>query len=195
MSALPKRKLTATEYLDIERRAEFKSEFFDGEMFAMAGASRHHNIVNENLSTELGARLKGGRCRTLSRDQRVRIERTGLYCYPDLVIVCGTPEYAVEDPDTLINPRAIIEVLSGSTERYDRTTKYRHYQKLPSVTEYILVSQDEPLCERFTRLADGTWTVASFVGLDSILVLTSVPVEIPLADIFNGVTFPEPPPR
>ena len=195
MSALPNRKLTAAEYLDIERRAEFKSEFFDGEMFAMAGASRHHNFVNENLSGELHARLKGGRCRTLSRDQRVRIERTGLYCYPDLVIVCGTPEYAVEDPDTLINPRAIIEVLSDSTERYDRTTKYRHYQKLPSVTEYILVSQDEPLCERFTRLADGTWTVTSFVGLDSILVLTSVPVEIPLADIFNGVTFPEPPPR
>ena len=195
MSALPKRKLTAAEYLDIERRAEFKSEFFDGEMFAMAGASRHHSFVNENLSGELHARLKGGRCRALSRDQRVRIERSGLYCYPDLVIVCGTPEYAAEDPDTLINPRAIIEVLSDSTERYDRTTKFRHYQQLISVMEYILVSQHEPVCERFTRLADGTWTVTSFVGLDSTLVLTSVPVEIPLADIFNGVIFPEPPPR
>ena len=195
MSAAPKRKLTATEYLAIERRADFKSEFFDGEMFAVAGASRFHNFVNENLSTEVGAKLKGSRCRTLSRDQRVWIERTGLYCYPDLIIVCGTPEYADEDPDALINPRVIFEVMSESTERYDRTTKLRHYQQLPSVVDYVLVSHDEPVCERFTRLPDGNWTVTSFVGLESTLVLTSVPVELPLADIFDGVDFPDPMPR
>ncbi len=192
MSAMPKTRLTVAEYLAIERRAEFKSEFFDGEMFAMAGASRHHNVINENLSTEIGARLKGGRCRTLSRDQRLKIDRTGLYCYPDLVIVCGPPEYADEDPDTLVNPRVVVEVLSDSTARYDRTTKFRHYQQLPSVQEYILVTQDEPLCERFSRQPDGTWVVDSFVGLDATLELKSVPIRIPLREIYAGVSFPEP---
>jgi len=195
MSALPKtKKLTVAEYLAIERQAEFKSEFFDGEMFAMAGASRHHNIVNENLSGELFSRLKGGPCRTLSRDQRLKIDRTGLYCYPDLVIVCGPPEYAAEDPDTLVNPLVVVEVLSDSTERYDRTTKFRHYQQLPSVQEYILVAQDEPLCERFYR-RDNEWVVDSFVGLDATLELKSLLVQVPLAEIYAGVKFPETMPR
>jgi len=195
MSALPKtKKLTVAEYLAIERQAEFKSEFFDGEMFAMAGASRHHNIVNENLSGELFSRLKGGPCRTLSRDQRLKIDRTGLYCYPDLVIVCGPPEYAAEDPDTLVNPLVVVEVLSDSTERYDRTTKFRHYQQLPSLQEYILVAQDEPLCERFYR-RDNEWVVDSFVGLDATLELKSLLVQVPLAEIYAGVKFPETMPR
>ncbi len=189
MTALPKRKLTAAEYLVIERAAEFKSEFYAGEMFAMAGTSCEHNTVNENLSTELGARLKGGPCRTFSRDLRVRVERTGLYCYPDLVIVCGPAEYAAEDRDTLVNPRVVFEVLSPSTERYDRTTKFRHYQQLPSVEEYVLVAQDEPWCERYVRQADGAWAQVLFVGLDAVLELKSVPVAVPLADVYAGVAF------
>lgn len=192
MTALPKSRLTVAEYLAIERKAEFKSEFFDGQMYAMAGANRHHNIANENLSTEIGGLLKGTQCRTLSRDQRVRIGSTGLYCYPDLIIVCGPPEYAIEDPDTLVNPRVIVEVLSDSTERYDRTTKFEHYQQLPSVMEYVMVSQHQPRCERFTRTAGGVWTFAAFVGMDAKLELTSVPVQVPLADIYTGVVFPEP---
>lgn len=195
MGALPKPKLTVAEYLAIERRAEFKSEFFDGEMFAMAGASREHNIVNENLSLEIGSRLRGTPCRTLSRDQRVTIDRTGLYCYPDLVIVCGPPEYAAEDRDTLINPQVIIEVLSPSSERHDRTTKFRHYQQLASVGEYILISQDEPVCERYVRLPDGAWALVSFVGLADTLSFATVPVQIPLADVYAGVAFPEIPSR
>jgi len=195
LSALAKTKLTVAEYLAIERRAEFKSEFYDGEMFAMAGASRQHNVINENLSGELFSRLKGGPCRTLSRDQRLKIDRTGLYCYPDLVIVCGPPEYAGEDPDTLVNPRVIVEVLSDSTERYDRTTKFRHYQQLASVQEYVLVTPDEPLCERFSRQANGLWAVESYVGLEATLDLKSVPVQVPLSDIYAGVSFPEPMPR
>ncbi len=195
MSAMPKPRLTVAQYLERERRAEFKSEFFDGEMFAMAGASHHHNAVNENLSIDIGSQLRGGPCRTYSRDLRVKIDRTGLYCYPDLVIVRGPPEFAPEDPDTLVNPRVVVEVLSDSTERYDRTTKFRHYQQLPSVMEYVLVSQDEPMCERFARQPDGAWTFEAFVGLEAALVLTSVPVRLPLAAIFADITFPEPPPR
>ena len=195
MSAMRKPKLSVAQYLALEKRAEFKSEFFDGEMFAMAGASRFHNRVNENLSLRIGMRLLDGPCQTLSRDQRVEIGRTGLYCYPDLIIVCGEPEYSYLDPDTLINPRVVIEVLSESTERHDRTTKFRHYQQLPSIQEYILVSQDEPMCERFSRTPDGLWVVTSFVGLDATLELASIPIRIPLAEIFAGVTFPDPPPR
>jgi Uma2 family endonuclease len=190
MTALPKAKLTVAEYLAIERRAEFKSEFYDGEMFAMAGASLPHNAVTENLSVRIGGQILGGPCRTYSRDLRVRVERTGLYCYPDLVIVCGEPQMAEEDKDTLTNPRVVFEVLSPSTERYDRRTKYRHYQQLPSVQEYVLVAQDEALCEQFVRQADGSWTHVLSVGLDAALELKSVPVAVPLADVYAGVTFP-----
>ena len=192
MSAVPKPKLTVAEYLAIEREAEFKSEFYDGEMFAMAGASLEHNRVSENLSIEIGKRLTSGPCQSFSRDLRVRIERTGLYCYPDLVIVCGEPLMADEDEDTLVNPCVVFEVLSPSTERYDRTIKLRHSKQLQSVQEYVLVAQDEPLCERFTRQPDGSWTHAEFVGLNATLELTAVPVAVPLADVYTRVTFPPP---
>jgi Uma2 family endonuclease len=195
MSAVPKRKLTPAEYLAIEKTAELKSEFFNGEMFAMAGASRPHNRVKENLAIEIGSRLKGGVCQSFSSDQRVLVNRTGLYTYPDLLIVCGEVESTGDDEDTITNPRVIVEVLSPSTERYDRTTKFDHYQQIPSVQEYILVAQDAARCERFTRQADGTWGYTSFVGLEAVLALTSVPVQVPLADIFAGVEFPETPPR
>lgn len=196
MSAVPKAKLTVAEYLATERRAAFKSEFYNGEMFAMAGASVEHNRVSENLSIEIGGRLKGGPCQSFSRDLRVRIRRTGLYCYPDLVIVCGEPQYAEEDRDTLVNPRVVFEVLSPSTERYDRTTKFHHYKQLPSVEEYVLVAQDRAWCDRFVRQADGSWAHVEFVGLDATLELKSVPVAVPLADVYARVEFPppEPPP-
>ncbi len=191
MSALRKSKMTVAEYLEIERTAEFKSEFFDGVMYAMAGASPPHNFIKENLSGELHAQLKGGPCRSLSGDQRVRVERTGLYTYPDLLIFCGSPEYSVEDPFCLINPVTVIEILSPSTERYDRGVKFRNYQLIPSLIEYIMVAQDEPAIERFVRRADGTWVIDWCNGLDATLVFTSVAAQIPLADIYAGVTFPE----
>ena len=191
MSAVPKpRKLTVAEYLALEEKAERRSEFSDGEMFQMAGASREHNAITRNLTAELDNRLKDGSCQVFAADQRVKVDRTGLYTYPDLLIVCGEPEYAAEDRNTLTNPRVVIEVLSPSTERYDRTTKFRHYKQLPSVQEYVLVSQDEPLVERFTRAADGSWPQVEFVGLDATLALATVPAAVPLADVFRGVEFP-----
>src|SRR5207248_621232 len=132
MSAAPKRRLTLEEYFALERKAPFKSEFFGGEMFAMAGASTNHNIIKENVIIELGIRLKGGPCRTLSSDQRVKVERTGLVTYPDVVILCDKPASAAEDADTIVNPVAIIEILSPTTERYDRGTKFRNYQQIPT---------------------------------------------------------------
>jgi Uma2 family endonuclease len=193
MSAVPQRKLTAAEYLAIEKKADFKSEFFNGEMFAMAGASRQHNRLKDNMVIRIGSQLLGGPCQTFSSDQRVLIDRTGLYCYPDLLIVCGEVESTEDDEDTITNPRVVIEVLSPTTERYDRGAKFRHYQQMPSVQEYVLVSQDEAVVERFVRQADGSWALVSFVGLDAELALTAVPVRVPLADIYAGVDFPAPP--
>ena len=191
MSALQKSSLTSLQYLALERRAEFKSEFYKGEMFAMAGASHKHNRVKENLIGELYSQLKHGRCSTYSSDQRVLVDRTGLYTYPDIVILCGPAEFDPNDADTLINPTAIIEVLSPSTEKYDRGAKFRNYQQIASLNEYVLVGQDEAVIERFIRQSDGSWGLVSFVGLNATLVFTSVPAGIPLADIYAGVDFPD----
>ncbi|MFO0811351.1 MAG: Uma2 family endonuclease [Gemmataceae bacterium] len=194
MSAIPKpRKLTVAEYLAIEAKAETKSEFYDGEMFAMAGASPPHNFIKENLSVEVGSRLRGSRCRTLSGDQRVMIPRTGLYTYPDLVIVCGRPEFDPADPNTLINPVVVVEILSPSTERYDRGAKFRQYQKLASVGEIVLVSQDQPLVQVFARQPDGRWLLTTFDDPSGEFSLTSVPVAVPLADVYRDVEWPDAP--
>jgi Uma2 family endonuclease len=193
MSAVPKRKLTEAEYLALERAAEFKSEFYNGEMFAMAGASREHNRIKENLIGELFGRLKGGPCRTYSSDQRLKVSRTGLYTYPDIVIVCGQAEYDANDRDTLLNPTVVIEVLSPSTEQYDRVTKLRQYKQLPSLREYVLVSQKEPAVDSFVRKPDGKWEWVDAQGLSGELVLQSVPARIPLTDVYAGVEFPDAP--
>jgi len=193
MSAVPKpKKLTVAEYFEIEEKAERRSEFFDGEMFLMAGASREHNAITRNLTAELHIRLKDGSCQVFVADQRVKVDRSGLYTYPDLLIVCGPPEYAAENRNTLLNPKVVLEVLSESTEKYDRTTKFRHYKQLPSVMEYVLVAQDEPLVERFTRLSDGSWAQSEFFGLDATMTLTTVAVSVPLSEIYRGVEFPTP---
>lgn len=191
MCAVPKQKLTAAEYLVRERQSDVKSEFFNGDVFAMTGASREHNRIKENLVGELFTRLKGGKCQTFSSDQRVLVEATGLYTYPDIVLVCGSAKYDAADRDTLTNPIAIIEVLSPSTERYDHGAKFRNYQQITSMIEYVVVAQDEPVCERFVRQTDGSWALVSFVGLTAALTLTSVAASIPLSDVYAGIDFPE----
>ena len=194
MSALPKLILTPREYLAIERRADFKSEFFAGEMFAMAGASRDHNKVKDSLIAALRAAFRGGPCTTYSSDQRVLVDSTGLYTYPDIVVVCGPEKISPDDDETLVNPTAIIEVLSPSTEKYDRGAKFRNYKQIPSLQEYILVAQDEALIDRYIRQADGSWALISFVGLDDTLVFTSVLASVPLAEVYAGIAFDEPTP-
>lgn len=196
MTALPKRKLTAEEYLGIERDAEFKSEFYDGEMYAMAGATVEHNRVKENLAREIGNRLLDGPCDLFSSDQRILINQTGMYAYPDIVVVCGPVETVGNDGFTIINPRILIEVLSPSTELYDRNVKRRHYSRIESLQEYIIVAQNQPQIDRFVRQTDGTWSLKVFQGIGEIFSLTSLPIEIPLAKIYRNVTFPEvAPPR
>ncbi len=190
MTALPKRKLTAAEYLEIDRKAEIRSEFYDGVMYEMHRVGIDHNSIKQNLVGELGSHLKGGPCRSLSSTQRVYIERTGMFAYPDILVVCKPIELAGCDANTIVNPRIIFEVLSPSTERYDREVKLRHYGQIESLQEYILVSQDIPQIHRLVRQADGTWSLKVFHGIEETFSLTSLPIEIPLADVYSNVEFP-----
>jgi Uma2 family endonuclease len=143
MSAIPKTKLTAKDYLEFERNSDIKHEYFDGEIFEMSGAKRNHNKITTNLSGLVWQHLKGKNCENYSNDMRVFVPETGLYTYPDLVVVCGEPQFQDDVFDTLLNPVLLVEVLSDSTESYDRGKKFQHYRSIESLQEYILVSQNE----------------------------------------------------
>jgi len=188
MSAVPKKKYTEAEYLELERASDVKHEFYNGEIFAMAGASRQHNELKENLGGEIFNRLKGGPCRTYGSDQRVKVERTGLYAYPDYVIVCGAPQFEqLGGLDVLLNPQVVFELLSETTEKNDRGLKFLHYRRLPSMREYVLVSQDRKQLERYVRQPDDTWLLTVFDDPMGEFTLATVPVSIPLADIYRDV--------
>ena len=200
MSAAPKpQKMTVAEYLARERDALEKSEYLDGEVWplhppnerGMAGASRPHNEIADNLVRAVGNRLEGSGCRTYSRDQKVRTGPKGLYTYPDVIVACGDRQFAADDADTLLNPQVIIEVLSDTTERYDRGRKFRQYERIAALREYVLVAQDEPLVERWVRQPDGSWNRTTFEGLDADMELATVPVRVPMAAVYADVTFPE----
>ena len=198
MSVAVKRKLTPEEYLAIEREAENRSEYFAGEIFAIAGANRTHVTIRDNFAGELHSLLKQSGCRAYGLDMRVKVQKTGLYTYPDIAIVYGRAEFEDTQLDTLQNPRVIVEVLSESTEKYDRGTKAEHYRKIESLQEYVLVSQTKPLIERFVRLADGSWSFSEVAGMEATFEFASVPARVALAEIYRDVTFiPEelPPPR
>lgn len=190
---IPKKKtfITPEEYLEIERKAAFKSEYFNGEMFALAGAKVNHILINSNLNRELGNKLKDKPCKVFSNDLRVKISATGLYTYPDLVIACGETKLEDEEMDTLLNPTLIIEILSESTESYDRGKKFEHYRTLESIKEYVLVSQEKPKVEQFLKQPDGKWLYSEVNGLDSIVQFSSILCEINLNEIYHKVEFKE----
>lgn len=198
----PKRKYTVAEYLELERAATEKHEYDNGEILAMSGASFEHTQVATNINGELRNRLRGKSCQPLNSDMRVRIAAAGQYVYPDLTVLCGPPEFDPDDDKrmTLLNPAVIVEVLSFSTERYDRGEKFLAYQKLSSLKEYVMVSQWQPHVETYRRHEDGRWTIRSFEGVDALLELPSVDISIPLSEIYLNVQFqldprPHPDPR
>lgn len=188
-AAEPIKPLTQAEYLVIERNAQIRSEFFEGEMFAMLSGTRLHSLIGTNLAREFGNRLKGRTCVPYNGDLRVKVEATGLFTYPDLSIVCGTAQLLDDQKDTLLNPTVIIEVLSDSTEAYDRGKKFEHYRRIPTLREYLLVSQNEPLIEQFLRQQNEQWLLREVAGLKSILDLPSLGIAIALAEVFDGVEF------
>lgn len=189
MGAIPKTKLTPEEYLDFERKSEERHEYFNGEIFAVSGAKRRHNVVAWNIGGELRQKLKGGNCEAYPADMRVFVPETGLYTYPDLVVVCGEPKFQDNVFDTLLNPNLLIEVLSETTESYDRGKKFQHYRSIESLREYVLVSQDEARIEKYVKQGDGFWLLSEAVGLESEIEFSSIESRIALREVYDRIDF------
>jgi Uma2 family endonuclease len=183
----PKPSLTPEEYLAIDRQAEIRSEYLDGEMFAMAGGSYAHNVIVGNLVGEIRQQLKGRPCTVCPSDQRVHIPETGLYTYTDVVVVCGEPRFEDEHRDVLLNPILIVEVLSTTTEAYDRGKKFQYSQKIDSLAEYVLVAQDQHRVERFLRQDGNEWLLTTTTGLGSTVPLSSIQCTLALAEVYDKV--------
>ncbi len=179
---------TPEQYLEMERQADFKSEYDGGFITAMAGGSPEHNTIAVNLSREISLQFKNRPCRVFVGDVRLCVSPTGLYTYPDVMAVCGRPRFHDDDANVLLNPTMIVEVLSSTTESYDRGRKFRHYQQLNSLQEYVLVAQDEVRVERFTRRGDD-WVLSVFTSLDDTLRLASIDCEVALREIYDKVEF------
>ena len=185
-----KKCVTPLEYLEREREAEFRSEYDQGVIIPMTGASREHNRITFDTSRHLGNQLDGSTCEGFAQDLRVRIPQCDKYYYPDVVVVCGEPRFEDAAFDVLLNPKLIIEVLSDSTERKDREEKFDCYETLESLTDYVLISQTEPRIEHFSRLESGGWRFVVVRGLEAVLSLPAVNCNLRLADIYARVTFP-----
>ena len=178
------------EYLELERQAQTRHEFVDGIIYAMAGESLSHSQICINLAGEVRAKLKGQSCQALSPNMKVRAEGKGMYAYPDLTIVCGKPLFHDKQCDVLLNPKVIIEVLSPSAQRYDQTKKFFRYRKeLPSLTDCVLIDQDAPFIEHHEKQPDGRWTHNAADGIDDVLRIPSIEIELSLREIYDRVEF------
>ncbi len=187
MASLTKPFVTPEEYLAAERKAEFKSEYFNGEVFAMSGASRRHNLLLSQLHGLVWQHLRGERCLPFLSDMRVLVQPSGLYAYPDLSVVCEEPEFSDAQADALLNPALIVEILSPSTEAYDRGKKARLYREMPSLKEYLLIAQDGYEVELQRRSPDGGWTVLNASGQDSSIELLSIGYTLSLRELYEPI--------
>lgn len=192
-------RLDIASYLRQERAGEQRHEYLDGLAYAMAGESGEHGDISMNLSILFGVQLKGTPCRARAKDTKVRSgpqsrkrkNYAGLFSYPDIVVICGEPEYHDKHRDVILNPKTIVEVLSDSTEAFDRGEKFIRYQKWnPTLTDYLLVAQKEPRIEHFTRQPDGTWTYQMHTGLHAQTAIDSIGCILKLADVYDRIAFP-----
>lgn len=181
---------TPDEYLALERRSEIRHEFLDGTVYAMAGESLAHSAICFNLGGILHPQLRATNCQGLSPNMKVRAGEAGLYAYPDLAIFCGEALFHDKHRDVLLNPTVIFEVLSRSTQAYDRGEKFERYKAIETLNDYVLVSQDRPRLEHFSRRPDGTWSHAELEGADAALTLDSINCRVRLADIYDRIDFP-----
>lgn len=182
--------MTATEYLAMERGAPTKHELWNGEAFAMAGASFVHNQLVGNLARVLGNLVVDGPCIVLPSDMKVHVPLTKGFVYPDVSVVCGPPEFVDDDSDVIRNPTVVIEVLSSSTERFDRGEKFVGYRSLPSMVDYLLVSQVQPRIEHYARAQDGSWVLRE-LGRGAALHLAGLDVELAIDEVYRKVSLPE----
>ncbi|MEY2613441.1 MAG: hypothetical protein RL069_2253 [Planctomycetota bacterium] len=189
MSTGPKHFITPEEYLNRERQAEHRSEYYRGEMFAMAGASANHNLIVLNTGSHLREQLKSKPCRVYPSDLKLRVEATGLFTYPDLSIVCGEPRLESDHGDVLLNPVVLVEVLSDSTEAYDRGKKFEHYRTIPSLKHYVLITQDRHSIDCFTRSKGESWNLTSCQGLSGKITLEAIECELLGSEVYDKVVF------
>lgn len=187
MSIQPKRRLTPEEYLEIERQADHKSEYFNGEMFAFAGASENHVDIVGNINALFHAQLRNKKCKAYSNDMRAKVCITGLYTYPDVVVVSGQRKFEDDHRDTLLNPIMIVEVLSPSTENYDRGTKFEHYRTIDSLSDYILVAQDKIHVEHYVRQSDRCWLFSEVKSINDKFQIKSIECQLALEEIYEKV--------
>ncbi len=191
---------TVAQYLAMERAAAERSIYVNGQIRAMAGESNSHGIISFNIVGSLFPQLKGGPCSGRTKDTKVRSgpagprgprDFKGLFSYPDVVVICGEPEFHDEHRDVVLNPTAIVEVLSDSTEAFDRGEKFTRLQQWnPSLRDYVLVSQKEPQVEVYSQQADGSWSYHLYVGLEAVAPIPSIRCTLALAEVYNRVTFP-----
>ena len=180
---------TPEEYLDLERQSEIRHEFLDGTVYAMSGESPAHSTICFNLAGILHLQLRSTNCRGFSPNMKVRAGEAGLYAYPDLAVVCGEPTFHDKHKDVLLNPTVIFEVLSRSTQAYDRGEKFERYKSIETLRDYVLVSQDRPRLEHFSLQSDGSWAHAELEGVDAALTLDSINCHVALADIYDRIDF------
>jgi Uma2 family endonuclease len=190
MSALPKKRYSIEEYLTIERDSQYKHEYHEGEILAMAGTSPDHDTIAVNTLTALNVQLKKRPCRVFSSEMRVRVTPQR-YNYPDIKVVCGTPQYTNDNPPALLNPIVIIEIASASTAEYDRTEKFAKFRRIASLQEYMLVAQYEVRVEHWVRQDDINWHVQDIYDINAIIELKTIGCTLALADMYDKIEFDE----
>jgi Uma2 family endonuclease len=181
--------ISPEEYLRLERQAECKSEYLNGEIFAMSGASRAHNLITINISRELSRQLRGRPCEAYANEMRVKVRSANFYTYPEVVVVCGEPQFEDAELDTLLNPTVLIEVLSQSTERYDRMAKTFYYRTIESLTEYLLVAQHKVHIEQYVKEENGEWSLIECTSPEQVAQLASIECALQLSEVYDKVTF------
>lgn len=191
MAATAREYLTPDEYLALERQSETKHEYYDGVLIAMVGSSPAHSQIAMGAGVALANQLRGRSCNIYNSDLMVGIGRRHAFAYPDVTFVCRTPQFGEAERNVLLNPLVIVEVLSPSTQRYDRTGKFLRYQRIPTFAEYLLIEQDMPRVELCSRQADGSWEWSIAKGLEATITIPSLDCTIALADIYRNVTFDE----
>ncbi len=187
MASVTSTYISPEEYLERERKAEFRSEYFRGEIIAMSGGSRYHGRIITNLVRELGQQLKHRDCNVYSSDLRVAVSSAGMYAYPDVVVTCGEEKFIDETLDTLLNPIVVVEVSSDSTKKYDHGQKFESYRSISSLMEYLMIAQDKVHVEQYARQPDDHWLLTDHRDATSCISLASVGIELRLSDVYEKV--------
>ncbi|MBN1430691.1 MAG: Uma2 family endonuclease [Anaerolineae bacterium] len=187
MMAQPEPYISEEAYLESERSSTIKHEYFRGRMYAMTGAKESHNLIAANTLASLHSQLRQKPCRVYSSDMRIKVLRTGLNTHPDVVVICGQPQFTDDVHDTIVNPIVIVEVLSASTERYDRGMKFQNYRTIDTLQDYVLISQDHHHVEHYTRQESGLWLLQEVDGLEEEIHIQSIECTLPLKDVYEKV--------